>query len=69
MSADYDVLDFQILNSILDDRKRVDVRRYENIGDIAMAEDLTRLQAKNGSLGTTRVGTPYPEDLRSLSFA
>jgi hypothetical protein len=69
MAADDDMLDLQILDCVLDDRKRVDIRWDDNVGDVAMAKDLSRLQAQDGCLGTSGVGAADPEDLRSLSFS
>jgi hypothetical protein len=42
MSTNNDVLDLEILDGILDDGQRVDVGVDEDVGNVAMAEDLTR---------------------------
>lgn len=69
MAADDDVLNFQILDGILNDGQGVDVGVDEDVGDVAVAEDLTGLQAQDGRLGTSRVRAAYPENLRGLALS
>ena len=40
----YDIFDFEDLNSILDNREQVDVRRRSLVGNISMHEKLSRLK-------------------------
>jgi hypothetical protein len=68
VSADDNVLDFQVLHGVLDDGERVDVRGDDDVGDVAMAEDLAGLEAQDGGLRAAGVGTADPEDLRCLPF-
>lgn len=60
MSTDDDVLDLEVLNSVLDDRQGVDIGWYKNIGDVAVAENLTGLETQDGGLGASRVCTSNP---------
>jgi hypothetical protein len=69
VAADDDVLDLQVLDGELDDAERVDVRGRQDVGDVAVAEDLAGFQAQDRGLGAARVGAADPEDLRGLAFA
>lgn len=64
VAADDDMLDFEVLHRVLDHRQRVDVCVDQDVGDVAMAEDLTGLEAQNRGFGTSRVRTSNPENLR-----
>ncbi len=48
VAADDDVLDLEVLDGKLDDGQRVDVRGGQDVGDVAVAEDLARFEAENG---------------------
>jgi len=52
VAADDDVSDLEILDGVLDDRQRVDVGWDENIGNVAVAEDISRLKSEDGGLRT-----------------
>lgn len=67
MAADENVLDFEVSDGELDDRERVDVGGGDNIGDVAVDKDLTRLEAENGCLGDAGVGASNPENLGRLT--
>lgn len=69
VSADDDVLDLEVLDGELDDREGIDVGRGQDVGDVAVAKDLARLQAQDGRLRAARVGAADPEDLGRLAFA
>jgi len=58
--ADDDVLDFQVLDGELDDGQTVDVGVHQDVGDVAVAEDLAGLQAKDRCFWAARVGTANP---------
>lgn len=45
VAADDDVLDFEVLDSVLDNREGVDVGGDEDVGDVSVAEDVTGLKA------------------------
>jgi hypothetical protein len=44
VAADDNVLDFQVLHGVLDDGQGVDVGWDDDVGDVAVAEDLARLE-------------------------
>ena len=69
VAADDDVLDLEVLDGELDDRQRVDVRGGQDVGDVAVAEDLARFEAQDRRLRAARVGAADPQDLRGLAFA
>ena len=45
----------------------VEVRGREDVGDVAVHEDVAGLQAEQGRLGDARVGAADPEDLGLLA--
>lgn len=69
VAADDDVFDFQVLDRILDDGERVEVRWDDDVGDVAVAEDLARLETEDGGFGTAGVGASDPQDLGGLALA
>lgn len=69
MTANDDVLDLEVLHRVLDDGERVEIGRHKDIGDVTVAEDVTRLKTKNSGFRAARVGTADPEDFGSLTFA
>lgn len=69
MATDNDMLDLEVLNSILNDRKTVQVGWDQDVGDVTVAEDVTRLKTQDGRFRATRVGTSNPKDLGCLTFA
>lgn len=56
------MLDLQVRDRILDDGAGVDVGRADDVGDVAVDEDVTGLQAEDRRLGDARVGAAEPED-------
>lgn len=60
------MFDLKILDCILDDRQRVEVGRSQDVGNVAVNEDVTGLKAENGRLWASRVRAAYPEDLGRL---
>ena len=68
VAADDDVLDPQILHGVLDHAQRVEVRVHQDVGDVAVAEDLARAETQDRGLGTAAVGAAYPQDLRRLAL-
>jgi hypothetical protein len=68
VSAHDDVLDFQVLHGILDDRQRVEVRGDEDVGDVAVDEDVAGVEAEDGRFWAAGVGTADPEDLWGLAL-
>ena len=45
------MLDLQVRNCILDDRAGVDIGRADDVGDVAVDEDVAWLQAEDRGLG------------------
>lgn len=62
------MLDLQVEDGELDDRQQADVGAVDDVGDVAVREDVARLAAEDGGLGDTRVGAAQPEDGRRLAF-
>lgn len=52
---------FQVRNGIFDDGRGIDIGRRDNVGDITMDENITRLEAENGGFGDTGVGAAEPD--------
>lgn len=69
MAANDDVFDLEVLHSVLDDGKRVEIRGDDNVGDVAVDENVARVEAQDGCFRAARVGTSNPQDLRGLAFA
>ena len=44
-------------------------RVHEDVGNVSVAEDLSGIETEDGCLGTARVGTADPENLRGLAFS
>ena len=59
--AQHDVLDLEVRHRVLDHRRRVDVRRGDDVGDVAVHEDVARLQAEDRRLGAAGVGATEPD--------
>ena len=68
MAADDDMLDFQMHDGIADDAERVQVAPVQNIGDIAVHEDIAGLEAQERGFRDAGVGAADPEDLGGLAF-
>lgn len=68
VATDKNVLDLEVCNGELNDRQRVDVGGLDDVGNVAVDKDLTRLQAQNGRLWDTGVGTTDPENLGRLAL-
>jgi hypothetical protein len=67
--ACYDnVFDFQVEDGKLDNREQADVGVVDDVGDVAMDEDVARFAAQDGRLGHSRVRAADPENRRRLAF-
>lgn len=55
-------------DGVLDHRGRGQVARVQDVGDVAVDEDVAGLEARDGGLGHARVGAAEPEDLGRLAF-
>lgn len=67
MPAHDDVLHFQIADRVLDHGLAVQVGRGEDVGDVAVDEDVAGLEAEHGGFGDAGVGAADPEDLGVLA--
>lgn len=62
------MLDLQVPDTELDHTEQRDIRRADDVGDVAVDKDVARLHAHDGGLRHARVGAADPEDLGSLAF-
>ncbi len=67
MPADDNVLHLQVQDGVHDDGLGGEVRGREDVGDVAVDEDVTRLEAQDGGFGHAGVGAAEPEDFRVLA--
>jgi len=56
VAAEDDVLDLDVADRELDDGEGVEVRGANDVGDIAVHENVAGLQAQDGGLRDARVG-------------
>lgn len=56
-----DVLDLEVGDGVLDHRRRVDVGCRDDVGYVAVHEDVTRLKAEDRRLGAAGVGATEPD--------
>ena len=63
MSGDDDILNLQLLNCILDNREDVDVGGADQVGDVPVNEELSRLEPHDLVGRNPRVRTSHPEIL------
>jgi hypothetical protein len=64
-----DVFDLEVLDRVLDDGKRVEISGDDDVGDVAVDENVARVETQDGCFRAARVGTSNPQDLRGLAFA
>lgn len=67
MAADDDVLHLEVGDGVGDDALAVDVGGGQDVGDVAVHEDVARLEAEDGGFGDAGVGAADPEDLGLLA--
>jgi len=67
VTADDDLLDLQICHRVLDDARGVDVAGLDDVGDVAMDEELAGLAVADGRFRDSAVGASDPEYLGRLS--
>ena len=60
MPADDDVLDLEVLHGVLDDGEGVEVSGDQDVGDVAVDEDVAGVEAEDGGLRAARVGASDP---------
>jgi len=68
VAADDDMLDFQVHDGVADDAEGVQVARVQDVGDVAVHEDIAGLEAQERGFGDAGVGAADPEDLRGLAL-
>lgn len=56
------MLHFQMCNSVLNDCAAVNVGWADNVGDVAVDEDISWLEAENGGLWNARIGAAEPKN-------
>lgn len=59
--------DLEVRDGVGDDALAVEVRGREDVGDVAVHEDVAGLEAEDGGLGDAGVGAADPEDLGLLA--
>ena len=64
MSADDDVGYLEVDHGVLDYGLRIDVCERDDVGNVAVDEDVTRVEAENGGLRDAGVGATNPDYLR-----
>ena len=67
MPAYHHVSDTQVLHSVFNNAGGAEVARVEDVGDVAVYEDVTGLETQEGGFWAARVGAPDPQNLRCLS--
>lgn len=63
-----DVLDFQVIDGVVDDGLGGHVVRGDDVGDVAVDEDVARLGGQEGGFGAAAVGAAEPEGGRALAL-
>ncbi|TPX18871.1 uncharacterized protein E0L32_011423 [Thyridium curvatum] len=61
VAAEHDVADLEVHDGELDHRRRVDVGRADDVGDVAVHKHVARLQAQDRRLGAARVRAAQPD--------
>lgn len=60
VSAEHNVLDAEVGDGVVDDGERAEIGSVDDVGDVAVGEDITRLHAEKGRLRHTGVGASQP---------
>ena len=63
------MLNLEVLDRELDDRKGVKICGADDVGNVAVDEDVARLEAEDGGFRAARVGTPNPQDFGVLAVS
>lgn len=66
VSADNDVLDFEVADGVVDDGHDVEVDVVDEVGDVAVDEHLARLEAGDGFGGDAGVGAAWTSRIVSI---
>lgn len=67
MAANDDPLDLQVADRVLDHARRAEIVGRDDVGDVAVHEDVAGLAVADGGLGDAAVGAAYPENLWGLA--
>lgn len=67
VATDDDVFHLQVHDGVLDHAGRVEVAVVDDVGDVAVHEDVAGLEAQDGRLRAARVRAADPQDLRLLA--
>lgn len=68
MAADHDIFDFESVDGVEDDALGRHVVWGDDVGDVAVDEDVTGLGIAEGRFRHARIGAAKPEERRSLTF-
>lgn len=68
MARHDDVLDFQVVDGVVDDGLGGHVVRGDDVGDVAVDEDVAGLGGEEGRFGAAAVGAAEPERRWGLAF-
>jgi hypothetical protein len=61
VAAENDMGDLKVLNGILNNGIRVDVCRRDDVGNVAVDKNITRLETEESSFGDSRIGAAEPD--------
>lgn len=67
MAAQDDVFDFEVDDGEFEDAGAAEVVVLDDVGDVAVHEDVAGLQAEDGGFGAAGVGAADPEDFGMLA--
>lgn len=63
------MFDFEVRNSVFDDRRGIDVRRGDDIGNVAVYKNVARLKTEDYCFGTAGVGAAKPDCIEIMSVS
>jgi hypothetical protein len=66
VTSDYDVLNFEIFDRVIDDGKGIDIGRRHDIGDVSVDKQFTGLEAGDLVSGDSGISTSNPQVFRLL---
>jgi hypothetical protein len=69
MPAYYDTLDLEVGDRVLNHARSAQIVRGDDVGDVAVDENVARLAVTDSGLGDTRVGTSQPKYFWTLATA
>jgi hypothetical protein len=68
VTAQNNVLDLQVDDSVLNNSGGVDVGGGDQVADVTVDEDIAGFEAEKGSFGDSRIGATEPKNRRALSL-